>query len=288
MSKGVKVGNYLNKELIVNNKGTYDFSVQGLQLIKNELNNGKSYVQLSKIFDVNPDTLSKICKKYNIDRDNRRKFQANEQFFSSISSPEQAYWLGFLYADGYINENRGVIRLTLQELDKQHLEKFKRALQSNKTIKSVISYNKYKSYYVDINSRNMVNDLVKLGCFQNKSLSLKPPTNNQVPLHLVKYWILGYYDGDGGICMYDSNRYKSYFTATYEIISFICQYFNFNNKISREHRCTNNTFRVSFAETKTVRMLNELYDNNSIDFCLERKYQKFLSIKKIITHAQSK
>ena len=45
--------------------------------------------------------------------------------FENIDTEEKAYWLGFLYADGYVNANEDKIELCLAEKDFHHLEKFK-------------------------------------------------------------------------------------------------------------------------------------------------------------------
>jgi len=43
----------------------------------------------------------------------------------------------------------------------------------------------------------MKDDLIALGCIPRKSLLLKFPTSNQVPEHLIRHFIRGYFDGDG-------------------------------------------------------------------------------------------
>lgn len=51
----------------------------------------------------------------------KRKYILNENYFESITTPEQAYWLGFLSADGYVNTAQGELELELQEQDQEHL-----------------------------------------------------------------------------------------------------------------------------------------------------------------------
>lgn len=51
------------------------------------------------------------------------KYTFNENIFSIIDNEEKAYWLGFLYADGYLTD-QGLFGCALQEKDKAHLNKF--------------------------------------------------------------------------------------------------------------------------------------------------------------------
>ena len=48
----------------------------------------------------------------------------NRHIFDEINSSEKAYWLGFIVADGYLNTERGMLRIKLGNIDKHHLEKF--------------------------------------------------------------------------------------------------------------------------------------------------------------------
>lgn len=265
----------MNKLYINKQKCKYVFTELGYKIAKEEiLIKGNSYRKIAKeIFDINPDTLSSMCKEAGIAKDNRRKYDLNEKYFNKIDTPEKAYWLGFIAADGYIREDRATLQIQLQESDKSHLSKFLKAINTEKEIMK-IEQNGYIGYRILIHSRKMINDLVANGCFQNKSLKLSPPN---IDKKLIKYWILGYYDGDGGICIYENNkRYKTYYTGTYEVLSFIKKYYSIGSKLRKEHRCLNNTFALHITETKSKIMLDDFYDTKeAIDFCLERKYNKY-------------
>ena len=54
-------------------------------------------------------------------------YKYNENFFEKIDSPRKAYWLGFLYADGCILDQRKskILEITLSKNDKNHLQKLK-------------------------------------------------------------------------------------------------------------------------------------------------------------------
>jgi hypothetical protein len=138
------------------------------------------------------------------------EYYYNENYFTQIDTEEKAYWLGFLYADGYIEPiyrkqkikaMRAVIGL--QEADRNHLEKFLIHIESNAPITQNITILNHKNYYsnrVRINNTKMCKDLIKLGCVNNKSLILKFPNDDIIPKHLIRHFIRGYFDGDG--CVY--------------------------------------------------------------------------------------
>lgn len=125
-----------------------------------------------------------------------RKHIFDESFFHAIDTEEKAYWLGFLYADGYVGYD-GVVALALQEADLDRIQAFQKAIQADDT---QIKYSSLtKSYKITVNSIEMSTDLANKGCFQRKSLLLKFPTNEQVPENLIHHFMRGYFDGDGCI-----------------------------------------------------------------------------------------
>ena len=75
---------------------------------------------------------------------NKRTYQVNDNFFSNLSE-KSAYWLGFIYADGYISKTENCIRITLSDKDEKHLLKFKEDIESE----SPITYhmNRYSDKY---------------------------------------------------------------------------------------------------------------------------------------------
>ena len=55
-----------------------------------------------------------------------RKYKVNEYFFDTLNE-KSSYWLGFLYADGYVrlkDGKSGELKLKLKNTDKNHIQKF--------------------------------------------------------------------------------------------------------------------------------------------------------------------
>jgi hypothetical protein len=111
--------------------------------------------------------------------------------FETIDTEEKAYWLGFLFADGYVSGTRHAVALDLQLKDKEHLMKFKSFLNSHVNI----TEDSFRCR-MTITNKKFKEDLIKLGCTPKKSLSLIFPV---IPDYLLKHFIRGYFDGDGSI-----------------------------------------------------------------------------------------
>ena len=127
-----------------------------------------------------------------------RKYSFNENYFNELKTHEQAYILGFIYADGYNREDC----LELDQLEERVdiLEKVNKALDSNYPIRAY-SPGKYR---LNFNSKKLCQDLVKLGAMRNKSLVLNFP--QFISDELMPSFILGYFDGNG--CIWNGKRKK--------------------------------------------------------------------------------
>lgn len=282
----------IDNNFIIKTKNKFFLSPEGVQYFQEELSKGRSYKSIAKEIQINPDTLSKLCKENNIGKDNRRKFYFNERFFEKIDSKEKAYWLGFLSADGYINEDRYTVEIELEAGGSFHLSKFLKAIDCNKEIKYRKVREKFFHCYVHLNSKVMVKDLVSLGVIQNKSLTLTFPEDKKVPYNLKIYWILGYYDGDGCFCSWFDKthpqrkaRFYTSFTGTENVLKNINSFLGLNGTIIDEHNCLNGTKNLKYTESASIYWLNKAYDNESCIFCLERKYKNI--VKPLLLEVES-
>lgn len=121
-------------------------------------------------------------------------YKCNVDYFETINTEEKAYWLGFIYADGCIVKDLKSMRINLSPIDVEHLEKLKQCLQSNNPIR----YKDDRRYVsLNISKTKIVTDLIDKGCHPAKSLNLMFPSESQVPKDMQKFFIRGYFDGDG-------------------------------------------------------------------------------------------
>jgi hypothetical protein len=148
----------------------------------------------------------------------------NFTYFDNIDTIEKAYWLGYLYADGYLNKNEHRIVLTTCEKDVEILYHFSDCLNmENTTIKKRIHKEGYISYNLVINSKYMYEKLINLGCHNNKSLKIRLPKLDTLNYYLG--FLLGYYDGDG-------YSYSAIIcSGSYLFLEDIKKYFNINFEI---------------------------------------------------------
>jgi len=124
-----------------------------------------------------------------------RKYNFDLDYFEEINTPEKAYWLGVLYADGSINSIHTSV--TLSSIDKILIRNLKSALGRTSPIKSIPAKGMHKQrFYIHLCSKKMVSDLVKQGCTSRKTFEIKPPS---IAPDLVRHFIRGLWDGDGTV-----------------------------------------------------------------------------------------
>lgn len=135
-------------------------------------------------------------------RESHKVYCFNENYFKSIDSSEKAYWLGFIYADGYVTGNKFGIALSVVDIN--HLMKFKESIQSSYPIKTYFSSLPYKSIEycrMILNSKSFVSDLKDKGVIYNKSLVIEFPSEEILNKKFYKDFIRGYFDGDGSLIL---------------------------------------------------------------------------------------
>lgn len=212
-----------------------------------------------------------------------RKYKFNEFYFKEINTPEKAYFLGLLYADGSISEKKNGCSLKLKEEDKYIIETFKKELNLQKPLyyrkSELIIGTKYigkPQYKLEINSKPFIEDLIRLGCTPNKSLNLKFPQN----MNFMADFIRGYFDGDG--CIYNSQkRIMLNFVGSEDFCKGLSVYlqnnFGISSKPKKEKR--GKSWYLFIMKIKDVLKFCNIiyYDKNCIK--LLRKYKKFEDYK---------
>lgn len=159
---------------------------------------GLKIVEVANEIGINRNLVSKILRQREVEiKIPTAHPNVNCDYFETIDSKEKAYWLGFLYADGYNNQKKGFVVLDLSEKDKKQIFKFCDALNLNKEkIKLRVHKCGSKSHSVKVNSRKMSDDLGFLGCVQSKSKIVRFPFN-KIDIKYYLPFLSGVYDGDG-------------------------------------------------------------------------------------------
>lgn len=222
------------------------------------------------------------------DHEKSLKYSFNIHYFDVIDSEEKAYWLGFIYADGYIvnaipGKTHDAFGIALSSKDKIHLEKFKYAINSTHPINDYVSaYGTGISRIVFIN-QCYIDNLISKGVFRNKSLILKYPSYDIVPKKYSIPFIRGYFDGDGSIKRTGKRRteakdpYDVSFIGTKEFLIAIQDELGMYSKLRQASKHNTNSYEIVFGGfRKALSVLNVLYNDATI--YLDRKYERYLDM----------
>lgn len=248
---------------------------------------------VAKKFNVVGETLMRNLRQLGYSPITQRDPKFNEHIFDSIDTEEKAYWLGFIYADGYIsnspisNDSDYIaynFELGLSEKDYDHLVKFKNFLNCSKdiytdsTIKSLNGneQKEYKRCRLCLTNQHFWNTLNKLGCTPNKTKKCLFPQRSIFTKEKFIYdFIRGFIDGDGTLS-YGNNGSKKIpqlsILGTYEMLLGISHYLGHNsiNKVSD----TDVILNLKYNGNKAVYLESLLYKNAKV--YLDRKYEKYL------------
>jgi len=195
----------------------------------------------------------------------------NECFFDKITTERQAYWLGFLAADGCVRNKPGkrLLSVILANKDRCHLELFRDHIESEHNIyyyerdHEVNGYD-YHSEVVqlDLVSSRLVEGLIKHGVVPNKTENLQPP---KLLPRLIRHWIRGYFDGDGSVSVIKNGRKTGSFFGNKEVMKFILNYC----PLLGPRPCKNGWVISCSANSKIKQLYSFLYNRSTV--CLERK-----------------
>ena len=250
---------------------------------------GLSTLKIGEKFKVSPSTVSRLFTRMGLEMRsnslNSRRYKVNHDFFDEINTEEKAYWLGFIYADGYITvrEGRLMFGVSLSSKDRNHLVLLINCLESDYKIKEYKVSSGYKvgvKYSrLIISSEKLCNDLIKHGVFKQKTNILLPP---KIKRELIRHFIRGYIDGDGSI--YKTANDYGYdwhlnIVGTNELLTFIIEYFFDEKLVQRKTKLEKRKkhHKISYirygGNIQTKRILDNIYQDANL--FLERKYDVY-------------
>lgn len=217
----------------------------------------------------------------------RSEYTCNHRFFQNIDTEEKAYWLGFIYADGYISinnqTNSAVVGIELRESDINHIKKFNKSINGNYKV-SIRSRQcnlsqhseKFDIACIRIYSLPMFNDLKNHGIVENKTYRTEYPI---IDKNFMIPFIRGYFDGNGWIMQKQSsytvcaicgkneaffNYIRSYLYDNYSLCSYI--------SYQKNHFSGMYVLNIHKNE-QSVKFLNLIYGSSNIH--LQRKYLQY-------------
>ncbi|WP_260412250.1 LAGLIDADG family homing endonuclease [Alkalihalobacillus sp. TS-13] len=207
-----------------------------------------------------------------------KKYNYNENYFSVIKTPNQAYLVGYILGDGTIFDRVKSKRLvlTLAENDKQLLDDIASEMNMREAIKFRRNKapNEQNKYSLTINSTKMCNDLIRLGVTPRKTgketwIDFQNDT-------LQWSFLRGIFDADGNIQVYQRyyfNRNKTYLktrfgiTGSRELLKGILEFLQSNNivnnvKVIRQKQGCFDLHISSIKDVKTI--FTHLYKHGDI------------------------
>lgn len=204
-----------------------------------------------------------------------KKNTVNDSYFENIDSDEKAYWLGFLYADGYIrmkNGKSGELKLKLKFTDRSHIEKFRDSIKSTHKIIDFYSKVTYRGKEhisrcssISIYSTKMVSDLIKHGCVNNKTFKIKMPNIN---IELYPSFIRGYFDGDGYVSLKGGSGTCG-ITSNYDFVNGLRNYLGYGVIYKRK-----NIYDLVFYKKELIESFYKMIYKDKSHF-LYRKFEIF-------------
>lgn len=233
---------------------------------------GLTFKQIGEVFELTERQVNYRTKTWGLDYSKKKGL--NEDFFSE-KTKATCYWAGFIAADGWIEGERNRVGLALQAKDIEHLEKFKKAVESTHDICPFMNNTAYR---IRFNSKKMVEDLLEyFNITPAKTFTYSMPVFDDT--YLMLEFLRGYIEGDGHLYKTNSGRVSlglcsanPYFLEEFKSI---CE-----NLISREisqniyyqvnKKGSVYALRLNLDDSRD--MINLIYKNSTSNTRLNRKF----------------
>lgn len=219
-------------------------------------------------------TVYDVLKKYGIKTREWADYSdpdLRHDYFLDICTPNQAYLLGVIIADGYVYEENPV--LGLQMADRSIIELMKSELRSqNSILRTSPRTDNHKEMFRIVVTSNMIKThLARYGVVPKKTHITQLPTlmSDMMP-HLLR----GVLDGDGFVGRYNGGVHVG-FTGSVYFVSQVSFFLALTLGISQPLPIKGTTWRVSWAHKEEVKKIHEYLYPDGESFCLARKREKF-------------
>ena len=251
-----------------------------INVIKEEYENGKTLQEIADEVGCCRQSLAVQLRKIGV-RVIRKDamYDLREDAFDDINTEEQAYWLGFMFADGNLAIRDHYIRVNLSGKDTEHLIKFKKFLNYKRDIHVYTIKGGYSVARMSVSNKHMWLRLNELGCTPHKSNTLKFPADLFKDREdLIRHFIRGYWDGDGCLSYRDKEHKRPGVNVigTNDFLREMEKHMPVNPmKTLRQKHKNNNAIFIWNKEDKVAFVVAEyLYKDANV--YLDRKYAKYL------------
>ena len=258
------------------------FTTEQLEDIKQSYLRGEGSVKIGKRYGITHKPILKALRKMGIGVKqslSMRQYALDETYFDNIDTPNKAYILGFLFADGHNEPKKGTISMSLHEQDRDILERIRVEVKSDKPLEFIDYSNKHDFGYTYANqyrlllfSSYMCNIMNNLGMVHDKSYCLRYP---QIPKELNRHFIRGYFDGNG--CVLSNGGFQ--LTSTYYFLdsvnAIISEELGMSRGRLKESSCKNGITSdlIFYRKEEAKHIYAWMYEG--AEMYLVRKYNKY-------------
>jgi hypothetical protein len=237
-----------------------------------------------------------MAKKSVKDNSMKRLPKVNTEQFLNVKTPEIAYILGFIWADGCIinNDSRKAYAIQIANIMEDSLEiyeTFKKTGDWNFHEKKEKNKNLNKQGVISTFNKKLVQYLTE-NDYKSKSFSSPDKILLTIPDNLNQYFFLGLIDGDGHISEKGKLEVSSGYDQNWNFLIKLCEKLKIKYKISRRENKKKQYKFSSFNISKTtniVKFCEYIYqDYEAKKIGLERKYNNFVNLKKHFLLRQNK
>lgn len=263
-------------------------------------NNGLSIAQISREIGEYEQSITNLLKYLNVYKTTKPK-QGNIRYFENIDTPIKAYLLGFITADGCIQNNGNNsfgLSITIHSKDRIIVDKLKEEIGCENKISHLTTLSTHNQQPKDhvrfaLFNNFLYNDIKSYGIEPKKSTTM-PNIILNIPKEYRKQFILGYFDGDGSISLptfkkykiFNSRRFYDYrygkmnstqiqisFRGTKEFLQGIADELELTNFMLFKDKKAN-CWSLKFNKKSEVLKFYNIYSISP--FYLQRKHEKFI------------
>jgi len=210
----------------------------------------------------------------------------NKNFFKSWT-PQMAYVLGFIFADGTLSEGKRrhprsksmstVPCFRISQKSPEVLEEIKVLMSCDKKLYKTKNWPKGYLYTLDIPDQDMYKDLLGLGLTPAKSKIVKFP---EIPPEYIRHFIRGCWDGDGSVYTIPPSHKgigTNFISGSEEFIDKMLFHLE---KAGLPKRTIykdkgREAYYFKFSRKDSIKLFHYLYDGVDSSMYLERKYKIF-------------
>ena len=236
-------------------------------------------------------------------------YSFNEKYFDVIDNEHKAYWMGFLWCDGYVGKRDRIgngrsqleynLKFSLMESDRDHLGKFNKDINGTYPVHIYKCSSGYLKQGEKTNECRLFITNLYFGELLQEKYGIIPDRYdcskviNLIPEGLKKHFIRGVLDADGSFCHYniiedgvDRDKFAVRFSTYEMLLEFIESYLYKVGVTNTEHykKYTRHAGKDGNCKAlclsgrqQLLKVLSYLYDDSTI--YLDRKYEKYLKIK---------